>query len=69
MDETKVIAYITRAEAATILGRDIRTVDRYRKAGRLTTYARPGVGGIELDRAEVEELARPVPVGAGQSAD
>ena len=67
--ETKAITYVTRAEAATILRRDIRTVDRYRKAGSLTTYRRPGVGSVELDRAEVEKLAVPVPVGAAQSAD
>ena len=65
MDETKT--YVTRAEAAEMLHRDIRTIDRYRNAGRLTTYTR--LGSIVLDRSEVEQLAQPVPTGSAQSAD
>jgi hypothetical protein len=60
--------YLSRAEAAELLGRDIRTIDRYRRTegpdGKplLTTYQRPGVQGVSLDREEVERLRHPVPV-------
>lgn len=67
---TTEIDYLSRVEAAELLDRDVRTVDRYRRtegpngAPLLTTYSRPGVQGVFLDKAEVEKLAHPVPTSA-----
>lgn len=52
--------YVTRQEAADLLGVNVRTVDRYADQGRLKRYLR--VTRIVYKREEVEALNKPVPV-------
>ena len=48
--------FVTRHEAARILGRNVRTVDSYIKRGLLVTYHRKGMNTIRLRRADLEEF-------------
>lgn len=49
--------YITRTEAAELLGLSVRQVERYMEAGRLTKYKR-GDYWVRLERAEVEAFKK-----------
>lgn len=48
---------VTRAEAAEILGVTPRTVTRYQKSRRITTY-RDYRGRVRFDEAELKEKAK-----------
>lgn len=50
--------YMSRQEAATMLGVTIRTIDGYCQDGILTKYELPNFSQPRLKRSEVEQLPR-----------
>jgi len=52
--------FVTRKEAADLLGVNVRTIDRYGDQGRLQRYMR--LDRIVYKREDVEALNEPVPV-------
>jgi len=55
---------LSRAEAARLTGASLRTVDRWRKDGKLTTY-RNRRGAIRIDPEELDRLSAYQPASAG----
>jgi excisionase family DNA binding protein len=51
-----VSEYVTRHEAAQIVGVNVRTIDSYIKRGLLVTYHRKGMNTIRLRRSDLEEF-------------
>jgi excisionase family DNA binding protein len=51
---------ITRKQAAQRAGVHVRTVDYWRRTGKLRTH-RDGLGRVSLDSQELEELITPQP--------
>jgi hypothetical protein len=52
--------FVTRQEAAELLGVNVRTIDRYTQESRLQRYMR--LNRIVYKREDVEALNEPVPV-------
>lgn len=52
--------YITRRQAAELIGRDVRTIDRWANEGRLVRYKRGGLQWVAFKRTEVLAMVAPV---------
>lgn len=63
---TENTEWITKAQAAGRLGVQLRTIDNYLSAGKLTKH-KDGLGRVWIDAAECAALLIPVP--AVQSAN
>lgn len=58
--------FITRREAAELIGRDVRTLDRWANEGRLTRYKQGGLQWVVFRRAEVLRVVEPTPETGGE---
>lgn len=54
--------WITRDEAAELVGVNVRTVDKWANDGRITRYRIGGLQWVRFNRSEVLAMMEPVPV-------
>lgn len=58
--------FITRRQAAELIGRDMRTIDRWANEGRLTRYKQGGLQWVVFRRDEVLAMVAPVAEASGE---